>query len=353
MTNTSVSIRSALWSLRCVHTTPPHQAMCDQPNDITKSLDVLDSDHPSHDALGVASGTRSTAVLAVPDKWRAYSAELLGTFLLVFFGLASNWWVVRLVHWSYMWSDAKPSAARHAGRQQLPGAAHRVGRGLASRHSSHGRSIRRAPKPRRDARRCAMPPLPAQTHPTLCHGTAAGRPPSWHHVPGSLLGAVQHVRGFARASLNGDHHSHRVHAYHLAAAVAVEHRCAARTQLARRAAADVTGGFFNEAVGTALLMVAILATAKPQIPLHVRAVLLSGAFVAVSGAIGLQTGFALNPARDLGPRIACAIFGYPATIWTERDGYFVYGPIVGPIVGAVVGAGVHDLLVGDGIQLAR
>ncbi|PVU86818.1 hypothetical protein BB561_006532 [Smittium simulii] len=59
------------------------------------------------------------------------------------------------------------------------------------------------------------------------------------------------------------------------------------------------------------------------------------------GIIGLTfgnlTGFALNPARDLGPRLFTLVFGWGVKPFVEYSYYF-WIPIVGPIIGAIIGA---------------
>lgn len=115
-----------------------------------------------------------------------------------------------------------------------------------------------------------------------------------------------------------------------------------------------TGAFFDEVLGTALLCISVLTInegARAKLPIHLRAVALMWAFIGVSGALGIQTSFGLNPARDLGPRIAAAMFRYPATIWTDRQGYFFYGAVLGPVAGAVLGAGLWEILLGQGLKV--
>jgi len=57
---------------------------------------------------------------------------------------------------------------------------------------------------------------------------------------------------------------------------------------------------------------------------------------AIGLSLGGPTGYAINPARDLGPRIAHAILPIPG----KRNSDFAYGwiPVVGPIIGGVIGA---------------
>jgi len=70
--------------------------------------------------------------------------------------------------------------------------------------------------------------------------------------------------------------------------------------------------------------------------------------VGIGAALGTQTAYCLNPARDFGPRVACAIFGYPHQIWTNRHHYWVYTPIVGTIFGGLVGGFWYDFFLYQG-----
>ena len=68
----------------------------------------------------------------------------------------------------------------------------------------------------------------------------------------------------------------------------------------------------------------------------------------VVGSIGLSlgglTGYAINPARDLGPRLASAVLGWgPAVI--RSHGWYFWVPIVGPLVGGIIGAWLYDLAI--------
>jgi glycerol uptake facilitator protein len=60
---------------------------------------------------------------------------------------------------------------------------------------------------------------------------------------------------------------------------------------------------------------------------------------AIGMSLGGPTGYAINPARDLGPRIAHAILPIPG----KRDSDFGYGwvPVVGPVIGGIIGALVY------------
>jgi glycerol uptake facilitator len=66
---------------------------------------------------------------------------------------------------------------------------------------------------------------------------------------------------------------------------------------------------------------------------------------AIGLSLGGPTGYAINPARDLGPRIAHAILPIPG----KRDSDFAYGwiPVVGPVIGGIIGALVYAATFGS------
>ena len=66
--------------------------------------------------------------------------------------------------------------------------------------------------------------------------------------------------------------------------------------------------------------------------------------MAIGLSLGGLTGFAINPARDLGPRLASAVFGWGMSVFRSHDGYF-WVPIVAPLVGGVCGATLYDLAI--------
>jgi len=105
--------------------------------------------------------------------------------------------------------------------------------------------------------------------------------------------------------------------------------------------------FLSEMVGTAFLLGGIFAISdklnKPASPYS--APIAVGIIIAAIGfAFGWNTGFAINPARDFGPRLFTAIFGWGGQVFTARSGYF-WVPIVAPLVGGIVGAGTYLLFV--------
>jgi len=100
--------------------------------------------------------------------------------------------------------------------------------------------------------------------------------------------------------------------------------------------------FITEVIGTAMLVGGILGINHANNGVGPLSALLAGFLVWVIGmSLGGPTGYAINPARDLGPRIAHAILPIPK----KRDSDWSYAPIpvFGPIVGGVLGAFIYQL----------
>ncbi|KAI0087004.1 aquaporin-like protein [Irpex rosettiformis] len=111
--------------------------------------------------------------------------------------------------------------------------------------------------------------------------------------------------------------------------------------------------FFDEFLGTAILLICVLSfTDRANGPPPAGLVPLS-LFILILGigsALGMQTGYAINPARDLGPRILTAMVGYGGQVFTFRHQYWLWCPVLGPILGALVGTLVYDSLLFTGSE---
>lgn len=113
---------------------------------------------------------------------------------------------------------------------------------------------------------------------------------------------------------------------------------------------SVGQAFLVETVITAILMCLILALTDDGngIQRGPLAPLLIGILIAVIGAsMGPLTGFALNPARDFGPKAFAYLAGWGEVAFTgARDIPYFLVPIFGPIVGACIGAFGYRSLIG-------
>ena len=105
----------------------------------------------------------------------------------------------------------------------------------------------------------------------------------------------------------------------------------------------------SEAVGTFVLVLALLAVLSPanlqpgsDLAKGVGPLLVGVIVWAIGLSLGGQTGYAINPARDLGPRIAHAVLPIPGK--GTSDWGYSWVPIFGPILGGVLGAVFYHVL---------
>ncbi|MFC4076473.1 MIP/aquaporin family protein [Salinithrix halophila] len=107
--------------------------------------------------------------------------------------------------------------------------------------------------------------------------------------------------------------------------------------------------FFVEFCITALLLIVILAVTDDRNPLFVPlqnvGPFIIGLTVAmIGGSFGNLTGFALNPARDFGPKLFAWVAGWDSIGLPGPAGY-AWVPVVAPILGGLAGALIYDLMV--------
>jgi glycerol uptake facilitator len=107
--------------------------------------------------------------------------------------------------------------------------------------------------------------------------------------------------------------------------------------------------FLTEVIGTAMLIIGVLALGYTEgAPASAAAtgltpLLVGFLVVAIGLSLGGPTGYAINPARDLGPRIAHAVL--PIAGKGDSDWAYSWIPVVAPIVGGVLGALAYDAIV--------
>ena len=117
-----------------------------------------------------------------------------------------------------------------------------------------------------------------------------------------------------------------------------------------------SGNLGTEIIGTAALLFGILAIAgnaqelvRPNdVDLSVvfstglQPLLVGILVLGVGLSLGGPTGYAINPARDLGPRLAHAVLPIPGK--RDSDWSYAWIPIVGPLVGGIIGAGLYAVI---------
>lgn len=97
----------------------------------------------------------------------------------------------------------------------------------------------------------------------------------------------------------------------------------------------------SEIVATAVLLLALLFIGANKFTEGLNPLVVGLLILSIGLSLGGTTGFAINPARDLGPRIAHFILPIPG----KRDSDWGYSwiPVLGPIIGALLGVWIYHL----------
>jgi len=116
------------------------------------------------------------------------------------------------------------------------------------------------------------------------------------------------------------------------------------------------GPFIDQVVGTAFLVCfvfAIIDEFNQPVRANLAPFMVGMAVVAIGISFGANSGYAINPARDFGPRVFAAIAGWDKIAfpgdYANISTYF-WIPIVGPLVGGCIGALLYDLFIRDILQ---
>jgi glycerol uptake facilitator protein len=106
----------------------------------------------------------------------------------------------------------------------------------------------------------------------------------------------------------------------------------------------LSAGLLDQIIGTAILLFLIFALIddRNQPPQgNLTPVFIGMIVVGIGMAFGGLHGYAINPARDFGPRLFTVVAGFKNNGLT--DGKLVFWvPIVGPLIGGLIGAGAYD-----------
>ena len=104
-----------------------------------------------------------------------------------------------------------------------------------------------------------------------------------------------------------------------------------------------------------LILVVAITDDRNQLPGSNLAALIVGfAVFAIGTSLGANTGYAINPARDFGPRLFAYFAGWgkvalPGTY--NAPGFhfsnYFWIPIVGPLIGGIIGVLLYDFFIGD------
>ncbi len=109
------------------------------------------------------------------------------------------------------------------------------------------------------------------------------------------------------------------------------------------------GGVIDQIVGTALLVAVIFGITDSRnspAPAGLAPIVVGMLVLLIGATFGFNSGYAINPARDFGPRLFTFVAGWGGDVFSAANHWW-WVPIVAPLVGGVVGAYTYDVFVGS------
>jgi glycerol uptake facilitator protein len=107
---------------------------------------------------------------------------------------------------------------------------------------------------------------------------------------------------------------------------------------------DLSSGFIDQIIGTAFLLFLIRAITdtrnNPGVS-NLGPFAIGLVVIVIGQSFGTMAGYAINPARDFGPRLLASIGGWGMVPFTDDGGYW-WVPIVAPLIGGVIGIFAYD-----------
>ena len=112
---------------------------------------------------------------------------------------------------------------------------------------------------------------------------------------------------------------------------------------------NMFGPFLDQVIGTFFLVLLVLAITDarntgPQA--NLGPILVGLAVAAIGMSFGVDAGYAINPARDLGPRLFAFLEGWGANAFPGPSGYW-WVPILGPLVGGGIAPFIYKWFIAD------
>nr|XP_028566817.1 aquaporin-10-like isoform X1 [Podarcis muralis] len=104
-------------------------------------------------------------------------------------------------------------------------------------------------------------------------------------------------------------------------------------------------GFFDQVLGTGVLILSILAiidSRNRRVPHGLEPIAVGLLVTALGLAMGANCMCAINPARDLGPRLFTYLAGWGPQVFSAGN-YWCWVPVVAPMVGATIGTALYEL----------
>jgi glycerol uptake facilitator protein len=104
---------------------------------------------------------------------------------------------------------------------------------------------------------------------------------------------------------------------------------------------SLPSNLLGEVIATAVLILGLLFIGANEYTTGLKPIVVGSLIIAIGLSLGGTTGFAINPARDLAPRIAHFLLPIPGK--GSSDWTYSWVPVVGPLLGCALGAWLFNL----------
>ncbi|XP_011838563.1 aquaporin-9 isoform X3 [Macaca mulatta] len=110
---------------------------------------------------------------------------------------------------------------------------------------------------------------------------------------------------------------------------------------------SLANAFADQVVATTILLMIVFAIFDSRnlgAPRGLEPIVIGLLIIVISSSLGLNSGCAMNPARDLSPRLFTALAGWGFEVFRAGNNFW-WIPVVGPLVGAVIGGLIYVLVI--------
>jgi len=111
---------------------------------------------------------------------------------------------------------------------------------------------------------------------------------------------------------------------------------------------SIQGGMGDQILGTMLLLLCICAITdkkNTQVPTSLVPMYVGFLILAIGICFGANCGYALNPARDLAPRLLTLMAGWGTKVFSYKNYTWFWIPIIGPHIGSILGVTIYTLFI--------
>lgn len=111
---------------------------------------------------------------------------------------------------------------------------------------------------------------------------------------------------------------------------------------------SIQNGFLDQVMGTAILIICLLAIGDPRnnpVPRGLEPIAVGLLIICLGTTVGSNCGYAINPTRDIGPRIFTYLAGWGTEVFSAGN-FWWWVPVVAPMVGSMLGTLLYQLFIG-------